>query len=86
MNNTLRYIQWYDKATDSALGREELKEIELAELQKLFNVPPENPMYDSWEVEEEHLETLKKHLNHSIDLNLYDYFIEASSQNNVKNT
>lgn len=80
MNNTRRYIQWYDKVTEHAVGSEELKEIELTDLQNIFNVPPENPMYDSWEVEEKHIETLKNHLTHSFNLNLYDYFIEASSQ------
>jgi len=80
MNNTNRYIQWYDKVTERAVGSEELKEIELADLQNIFNVPTENPMYDSWEVEEKHIETLKKYLSHSLDLSLYDYFIEASSK------
>ena len=86
MMNTRRYLQWYDKVTEFSVGYENMENIDLPELQKLFSVPPDNPMYDCWEVKEKHLETLQKHVKHIIDLSKYDYFVEASAQSEVKNT
>jgi len=51
-------------------GEEDLEDIILSELQELFNVPSEDPMYDCWEVEEKHLEILQKHVKHSIQLSV----------------
>jgi len=83
MKNTRRYLQWYDKITETPVGDEDLVGIELGELQRLFSVPLKNPMYDCWEVKENHLEILQKHVSHIIDLKKYDYFVEASARRNV---
>ena len=81
MSNTRRYLQWYDKVTEFSVNNENLKGITLPELQELFNVSSNDPMYDCWEVKEKHIEILQKHVKHSIELDKYDYFIESSAQN-----
>ena len=78
-SNTRRYLRWYVKVGDAAIGDEDLEGINLKELQCLFNVPSDNPMYDCWEVNNEHLRVLQSHVRHSIDLGKFDYFVEASA-------
>ena len=78
-SNTRRYLRWYEKVGDAAIRDEDLEGINLKELQCLFNVPSDNPMYDCWEVNKEHLRVLQSHVRHSIDLEKYDYFVEASA-------
>ncbi|WP_373033827.1 colicin E3-like toxin immunity protein [Sulfurovum sp.] len=73
-----RYLQWYSKDTEFSVGQENLKDFELNQLQKLFGVPSDDPMYDCWEVNDVHLSELQKHVDHRINLAKYSYFIEAS--------
>lgn len=77
--NTRRILRWYEKNWDTSIGDEDLNAISLNELQNLFDVPSDNPMYDCWEVKEEHSEILQKYVHHLIDLNEFDYFVEATS-------
>lgn len=72
-----RYLQWYDKASEWAVGSEDLKGIDLQALQQLFGVQQNDPMYDCWEVNEEHLPRIQECVSHAINLKQYDYFIEA---------
>lgn len=74
-----RYLHWYDKISESAVGDEDLKGIDLQSLQQLFGVPAHDSMYDCWEVKKEHLSRLQKCVSHSICLEKYDYFIEAQA-------
>lgn len=75
--NIQRYLRWYKKAGDAAVGEECLKDINLNKLRNLFNVPCDDPMFDCWEVKEEHLENLQQYIKHFINLKKFDYFIEA---------
>ena len=47
-----RVIRYFDKATESYAGEVILPEIPLEQLQHLFGVEAENPMYDSFLVGE----------------------------------
>jgi len=75
-----RYLRWYEKKGDEYIADEDLTGIELKELQSLFSVPAYDPMYDCWEVKEEHIKTLQQHVMHNIEIHKHDYFVEASSK------
>jgi len=74
-----RYISWYEKEGDNFIADEDMNNIELKDLQQLFNVPKDNPMYDCWPIKEQHILILQKHINHNINLQKHDYFVEATS-------
>ncbi len=74
-----RYISWYEKTGDDFIDDEDLFGIKLDVLQKLFNVDKSNPMYDCWKIKGSHVAILQKHLKHIINIEKYDYFVEAES-------
>jgi len=73
-----RHISWYSKEDDEFIADENMLNVELSSLQKLFQVETENPMYDCWEVKEQHVKTLQKQIKHIINIKKYDYFVEAT--------
>ena len=79
-HGTRRYLRWFEKIGDDYIADEDLIGLELDELQSLFNVPIDNPMYDCWKVNEEHVLILQKHVKHNITIEEYDYFVGASSK------
>jgi hypothetical protein len=77
-----RYMAWFEKSPgESFIGKEDLTDITLSELQRIFSVQTDNPMYDCWPVRRKHIRLLQKHVRHLIDLTMYDYFIEAEEIN-----
>jgi hypothetical protein len=57
-----------------------LRGISLQKLQMIFCVPESDPMYDGWTVKEEHVPLLQPHVDCSIDLDRYDYFVSAYTE------
>ncbi len=72
----VRYVRWFEKKGEEFIGEEEIK-LNLDLLQKEFNVKKENPMYDCWKIEEKNIKLFKNILKHKIDINKFDYFVEA---------
>jgi hypothetical protein len=54
-----------------------LERIGLPELQGLFGVSEHDPMYDCFPVTEKQLARLQQAVTHKIDLERFDYFVEA---------
>ena len=79
MAEVRRMVYWFDKASDSFVGKAELHDITLLELQRMFNVPADNPMYDCWPIYAEHLGALMPHLAVPVDVDRYAYFVEADA-------
>lgn len=77
MQNISLELAWYEKEGDQFVGASILKGINLAELRKLFNLPPKDPMTYIYPVREIHVSFLQKFLNVEIELKKYDYFIES---------
>lgn len=75
----IRVLEAYEKDGDAFLFELPLRGITLAELQVLFNVPEDNPMYDAWLVEECHVAELQPHIDSLLDLRRYSYYIAARS-------
>ena len=54
-----------------------LEGIGAAELRRLFGARDDDPMYDCWPGEREHVERLTVAVDHDLDLERHDYFVEA---------
>jgi hypothetical protein len=71
-----RLMEWYDPYMDTWLGKTPLA-VPLAELQQLFGIGPDDPMYDMHPVRPEHVATLEQWTGQRICLDSYDYFVTA---------
>lgn len=75
-----RVLSWYEKSPGSAFVEQaKLEEISLCELQQLFNQPVENPMYECYPVQQQHVVVLSQYAGRKINLTEYEYFVECYS-------
>lgn len=75
-----RVLRWFEKEADDLVGEKVLDNLKLKHLQKLFSIPPENPMYDCYRVETyEPIDFLQQFLNTEIDTESYEYFVECDA-------
>jgi hypothetical protein len=76
-----RELVWFEKDPGEAMiGKCELKGIKLEDIRKLFNEPEDDPlMYYCYPVQGSHVPFLQPYCEHKIDLDSYDYFVEASA-------
>jgi hypothetical protein len=73
-----RVVTAYERDPGDALVDEwPITGLELSDLQKIFGRPPDDPMYECYPVRPEHLAALERHVDHAIDLERYEYFVEA---------
>ena len=73
-----RYLVWYNKDPfDDLVGEIQIGEKFLVELRNLFNLPLDDPMIDCFPVKSEQVDKLEKFVEVKINLDKYDYFIEA---------
>jgi hypothetical protein len=80
MGEVRRLVRWYTKGPgDAFVGEADLRGITLPELQDLFGALDTDPMYDCWPVRAEHIPSLSPHLAIGVELDRYDYFVEADS-------
>lgn len=64
---------------DDLVGEWGIAGVSLADLQELFGVAADNPMYDSFAVSEAQREPLQRAIGIKIDLHRYDYFVDADA-------
>ncbi len=73
-----RVLRWFEKEGDDLIGEKMIDNISLEQLQKMFGIDSENPMYDCYPVESaEQINYLQNLLNFDLDTKSYDYFIEC---------
>lgn len=78
-----RVLEWYEKDPGEALvGDEPLRDISLSELLALFSPDDDPEMYDTYEVEPSEVDRLQRAVEHTIDLDAYDYFVAAYRRGN----
>ena len=70
-------LEWYERVGEALVGEEELKELTLDELQRLFGVQKTDPMYEMFEVDERRARALQRHVEHTIDLRQHEYFVTS---------
>jgi hypothetical protein len=75
-----RSITVFEKGDDDFIKDEfELRDICLRELQDLFSVDDENPMYDCFEITDKEAGYFKEKYNIEFDLEKYIYYLECYS-------
>ena len=76
----VRVLEAFRKDTGALVFDAPLIDLNLETLQMIFDVPKSDPMYDCWPVKEEHAPLLRPHVDCSIDLDRYDYFVSAYTE------
>lgn len=72
-------IRYFEKSDESYVGEVNCSHINLTQLQKIFGLKSDNPMYDSFLIEGPQMKILSRHLNINFNSNNYDYFLEFDS-------
>jgi hypothetical protein len=71
-----RVVEWYEKEPGDALvGEQPLRGIRLAELQKLWSLPPGDPMVLCYPVSEAQRPYIEAHAGIQLRLDDFDYFL-----------
>jgi hypothetical protein len=71
-----RVVEWYEKAPGDALvGEQPLYGVRLAELQKLWSLPPSDPMVLCYPVTEAQRPYIEAHAGIQLRLDDFDYFV-----------
>lgn len=79
MADVSRYLEAFDRQTERFVVAIPVT-ASLADLRRLFSVPPDDPMYDCWPVKTEHVAALEAWTRHHLDLESYDYFLTARTE------
>ena len=77
--NIKRTLTYFAKEDDELAGELLLVGIDLVGLQAIFGVESDDPMYYCYIVGPEHVAALQPHVAETIDLERYDYFVDATS-------
>ena len=73
----LWFLKKYEKSGDYPVHVYKLENVRVEDLQRMFNEPSHNPMYDCYPVTESQAEWLQDFIKDKIDLQSYDYYIEC---------
>jgi len=73
-----RVVRWYAKYGSDFVGENVLNNVNLANLQKIFRVESNNPMYECYPIESfEQKSYLQNKFNFNFNTEEYDYFMEC---------
>lgn len=79
-----RVLRWFEKEEGNLVGEKILDNIKLEQLQQLFKISPDNPMYDCYPVEtSEQIEYFQKLLKFQLEPQSYEYFVECDAVSHV---
>ena len=73
-----RNVSMFSNEDKSLVNEFILEEVELSELQELWNQPKTEPMFACFQVEPKHQKYIEGLINIKLDFNKYSYFVEAS--------
>ncbi|MEH2355141.1 MULTISPECIES: hypothetical protein [unclassified Nostoc] len=75
-----RVIRWYDKHGSDFVGEKVLDNVNLSNLQNLFRIELDNPMYECYPIESFEQENyLDKTFSFKLNTEAYDYFMECDA-------
>jgi hypothetical protein len=75
-----RVLRWFEKEGENLIGQKTIDNISLEQLQKLFGIDSQNPMYDCYLVEsDEQINYLQSLLDFQLDTQSYDYLVECEA-------
>ena len=72
-----RQVICFDKQTEELVQELPLRGITLRQLQELFNVSSDDPLYDGFRIEPWHAEQLQAFLSEKLDLEHHDCFLDC---------
>ncbi len=73
-----RCLTYFDKITEKYIGKISIPEVELKQIQKLWNEPEDEPMVDCYPLNtKEQMEFFEKIISAKLNLEAYDYFLEV---------
>lgn len=73
----VRVIECFSNNTDEFVSEVALPTVELAELQRTWNEPPDAPMVDCYSMREEHALFFQELVSIEFDFTQYSYFLTA---------
>lgn len=77
-NNRIKLLlNWYELQGKNLIGEEELHDLSIDAMLKLFDDPFWNGQYQCWAVEPQHVSALQPHIKHVLQPQLHAYFVEA---------
>ncbi len=76
-----RYLTVFSRKNEKYIKEIELDFFNLKEMQNLFQIDQENPMYDCYEVNEKGAAYFKDKYGIDLDLKKYFYYVECESIN-----
>lgn len=79
MPSVIRVIRWYERPPGESFVGEAVLEVSLRQLQAVFGVASDDPMYDCYRVEERHLSGILSFVSIRIELSEFQYFVESYS-------
>ncbi|MCB1682694.1 MAG: hypothetical protein H6858_04715 [Rhodospirillales bacterium] len=81
MTKVVRLIRYFEKEGDDLVGEISLPQdkLNLGELQKLFHIPSENPMYDCYRITNQNVKFFQNLIRHEFDFEKYEYFFECDA-------
>jgi hypothetical protein len=74
-----RWLRWFELDGDRLAGETPIIRPSLADLQTIFGVTPDNPMFDSYPVSAQNVQSVQRIVAEPIDLSRFAYFIEADA-------
>ena len=73
MTRVERILSAFPRDGEELVGEWQLIDIELGELQAMFDRPSDDPMYLEYEVKPEHVERLERATGQKLDLGQFEY-------------
>lgn len=73
----VRVVEYFSNETDELIGEFALPHVELAELQRIWNAPSEEPMVECFSISEEQAQFFRELLGIDFDFAKYSYFLAA---------
>ena len=72
-----RTLSFFSKDSEAFVAEYPLRGIDLERLRQIFDVPTDDPMYDSWPVGPEQAAALQPFVTEFINLTRFDCFLES---------
>ena len=73
----VRDVEYFSNETDELVGEFVLPQVELSELQQIWNVPPDEPMVECFAIEEDQAPFFRELVAIEFDFARYSYFLAA---------
>lgn len=80
-NQTKIILNWYELEGKSLIGEEEIQDLSISDILKIFEAPFWNGLYQCWAIEPQHVAAVQPYVSHIIQPEVYAYFIETIKNN-----